>query len=534
MFRLLLATWAIPWLLVMASPAHAASCEGLAALQLPHTTIRSVQTVAAGQFTNPDKTRQADLPAFCRVVADVKTAPDSDINVEVWLPVEHWTRVFHADGNGGFAGSLSVGYPGMEAALRRGYATATTDMGTAPATVLNGDALIGHPRKWKDWGLLSTHVMTLTGKAITKAYYGEDARRAYFTGCSTGGQQGLIEAQYYPGDYDGILIGAPVIDRTWGHALALWDWQAANLEPGHKLSTEKLALLHKAVLADCAGKANGLASDPFLADPSACRFDPASILCKAAETGACLTPGEVETARAYYSGPVDRSGRRTYFGWPYGSEGPGGGWDFLESPPNNEPAFDGLFKWVFGASWDWRAFDFARDMPRVDTVLGPDLNGAMKGDMDAFRARGGKLIIYQGWADTLVAPDQTLAFYARLARRYGGTAKLQSFARLFMAPGMKHCGGGDGPDVFNSAGFGGGKPPTQTPRDDLFVALSRWVEDGAAPSEVVATKYVDAVPSKGVVMQRPLCAWPKKAWYRGQGDTNSAASFVCAVGKRGT
>ena len=180
--------------------------------------ITSAELVAAGTFTGPDKVKQSDLPAFCRVVASVKQAPDSDIGVEIWLPSGPWKGVFHGNGNGGFGGSLSAGYPGMEEGLKRGYASATTDTGTAPATVLNGDPLVGHPQKWKDWGLLSTHVMTVTGKAIAKAFYGEDARHSYYTGCSTGGQQGLIEAQYYPDDYDGILVGAPVINRTWGHA----------------------------------------------------------------------------------------------------------------------------------------------------------------------------------------------------------------------------------------------------------------------------------------------------------------------------
>ena len=188
------------------------------------------------------------MPAFCRVVASVKASPDSDIGVEIWLPSDQWKGVFHGNGNGGYAGSLSAGYAGMEAGLRRGYASATTDMGTAPASTLNGDPLIGHPQKWKDWGMLSTHVMTVTGKAIAKAFYGEDAKHSYFTGCSTGGQQGLIEAQYYPEDYSGILVGAPVINRTWGHALAIWDYPSANLLPGHKLSDAKLALLHKAAL----------------------------------------------------------------------------------------------------------------------------------------------------------------------------------------------------------------------------------------------------------------------------------------------
>src|SRR5271170_2665953 len=237
--------------LAFASPGRAASCEDLLNLKLPNTVIKSAQRFGQGEFSATGRGKQPDFPAFCRVVASVKNSPDSDVGVEIWLPGDQWKGVFHGNGNGGYAGSLSAGYAGMEAGLRRGYASATTDMGTAPSSTLNGDPLIGHPEKWKDWGMLSTHVMTETGKAIVKAFYGDNPKHSYFTGCSTGGQQGLIEAQYYPEDYDGILVGAPVINRTWGHALAVWDYQSANLQPDRKLSQAKLALLNTAAVSTC-------------------------------------------------------------------------------------------------------------------------------------------------------------------------------------------------------------------------------------------------------------------------------------------
>jgi hypothetical protein len=527
---LLLASAATLAAFIVASPCYAASCEDLLNLKLPNVTIKSAERVAAGDFAGPDKVKQADLPAFCRVIASVKAAPDSDIGVEIWLPEGQWTRVFHGNGNGGFGGGLSIGYGGMEEGLRRGYATAVTDMGTAPATVLNGDPLIGHPQKWQDWGKLSTHVMTVTGKAIAKAFYGQSATHSYFTGCSTGGQQGLIEAQYYPNDYDGILVGAPVIDRTWGHALAVWDLQSANLQPGRQLSSAKLALLHNAVLSACAAKGNGLATDAFLSDPLACKFDPAELTCKGADSDACLTAGEVQTAKNFYSGPVNSAGRPLYYGWLRGSEAPGpAGWTFLETPYKGEAAFDGLFKWVFGAAWNWRDFNFERDMPKVNVALASSVNGVTSGDVGRFRARGGKLVIFQGWADTLVAPEQTLHFYSGLGKEFGGVAKAKEFARLFMAPGVMHCGGGAGPNVFNAANGGQRRPPAGTPGDDLFTAMTQWVESGIAPAQVIATKYVDDAPAKGIAMQRPLCAYPQRAWYKGAGDTNKADSFVCAV-----
>jgi feruloyl esterase len=530
--RLLSITAAVVFTLALASPGLAASCEDMVNLKLPNTVIKSAQRFGPGEFTAPGRGKQPDFPAFCQVIASVKPSPDSDIGVEIWLPSDQWKGVFHGNGNGGYAGSLSAGYAGMEAGLRRGYASATTDMGTAPASTLNGDPLIGHPQKWKDWGMLSTHIMTETGKAIVKAFYGDDAKHSYFTGCSTGGQQGLIEAQYYPEDYSGILVGAPVINRTWGHALAIWDYSSANLQPGHKLSDAKLALLHKAALLACGAKSNGLSTDPFISDPPACKFDPAELSCKGADSDSCLTTAEAQTAKDFYSGPVNHAGNPTYYGWALGSEAPGrSGWGFAEAGVNSEPAFDGLFKWVFGPQWDWRKFDFERDMPKIDAELGPALNGVTRGDVSRFRARGGKLVMYQGWADTLVAPAQTLAFYNKLGKQFGGTNKEQEFVRLFIAPGVMHCGGGDGPSAFNSANGGARKPPSDKPDEDLFAAMIHWVEDGVAPTQVVATKYFDDAPAKGIAMKRPLCAYPQKAWYKGSGDTNDASNFTCSVEK---
>ena len=202
----------------------------------------------------------------------------------------------------------------------------------------------------------------------------------------------------------------------------------------------------------------------------------------------------------------------------------------MQAPFNapGEPSFDGLFKWVFGADWNWREFDFARDMPKVDAMLGPAVNGAMTGDMGQFQARGGKLVLFQGWADPIVAPFQTVGVYQGLARKFGGDDAAQKFARLFMAPGVGHCAGGAGPNSFNAAVYSGPRPPAGDASHDLFAALAHWVEDGAAPAQVVATKYVDDDPAKGIAMQRPLCPFPEKAWYKGSGDPNDAGNFACA------
>ena len=212
--------------LTLSASGRAATCESLKSADIADTTIVSAVAVAAGDLTTDDKVTRKNMPAFCRVVASIKDAPDSDVRLELWLPDQGWKGVFHLNGNGGYAGILNYNYGAMEAALKRGYASAETDLGTAPATPLDGDALVGHPQKWKDFGLLGTHEATLAGKRIAEAFYGANPKRSYYTGCSTGGQQGLIEAEYYPQDFDGILAGAPVINRTWGHAVAVTTYQA--------------------------------------------------------------------------------------------------------------------------------------------------------------------------------------------------------------------------------------------------------------------------------------------------------------------
>jgi feruloyl esterase len=534
-FRLwLFASGAMALITPFCSPAAwAAGCEDLMNIKLADTTIVSAEAVPAGDLTTADKVTRKAMPAFCRVVASVEDASDSDVRVELWMPNEGWKGVFHLNGNGGYAGVLGYDYGAMEAAIKHGYASAITDLGTAPATPLDGDAVIGHPQKWKDWGMLGTHEAAVVGKQIAKAFYGADAKRSYYTGCSTGGQQGLIEAEYFPEDFDGILAGAPVVNRTWVHAVMVTSYQAAHLKPERNLSAAKLALITKSAVAACGANGNGLKSDPFIADPLACNFDPASLTCKGAAGDDCLTPEEVETAKAIYLGPADHNGKPLFYGIVPGSESGVFNWGFIEAPANSpsEPAFGSLFKWAFGANWNWRTFDVEQDMVKVDATLGSALNGAVSGDVSKFHDRGGKLILFQGWADPIVPVGETVDFYKALMTKFGGEENAKAFARLFMVPDIGHCGIGGGLNGFDSSAFGGVQPPAHDPEHDMFAALSHWVEDGVAPEQVIATKYVDNDSSKGIAMQRPLCPYPQKAWYKGAGDTNQASNFTCAVAK---
>jgi len=523
--------WTIPGVALAQAPDPGADararCTELARLNLPDTTVVSAVLVPARPTESTITGEVPGYRSFCRVVARVRSEPGSDVGVEVWLPAQDWTGVFHGNGSGGFAGTFALGYSGMVEGLRRGFATATTDAGTAPATPLEGDALIDQPRKWRDWGRLSAHVMTTTGKAIARAFYGQDARRSYYTGCSTGGQMGLIEALYYPDDYDGILVGAPVMNRTWGHAAVLWDYAAANRSPGHLLSDPKLELLNQAAIATCWRQGHGLAGDRFVSDPMSCRFDPQVLQCTAAPSDNCLTEGEVATARAFYSGPTDRDGHPSYYGWLPGSEMPDTfGWSFLQKPISDQPPFGALFKWVFGADWNWRDFDFNRDMPIVDARLDPILNDATRGSLAAFAARGGKLIVFHGLADTLVAPGQSVGFFDRHARQMGGAGVLADSARLFLAPGMMHCGGGTGPDAFNTTLGIPPRPPSDDSQHDMFSALIAWADRGEAPDRIIATRFASEDVGE-IDMQRPLCPYPQRAVYRGTGSTSAPSSFRC-------
>lgn len=521
----------IPGIAAAQTPSESASaqarCTALSNVRLADTTIESAMLVPAKAGESTIGGAVPGYPAFCRVVARVRSEPGSDIGVELWLPAQGWAGVFHGNGSGGFGGNFSLGYSGMAEGLRRGFAAATTDAGTAPATPLEGEALIGQPRKRRDWGRLSTNVMTTTGKALTKAFYGKEARKSYYTGCSTGGQMGLIEALYYPQDYDGILVGAPVMNRTWGHAAVLSNYAAANREPGRLLSDAKLKLINDAAIATCWKQGHALAGDRFIMDPMRCSFDPQVLQCKAAPSATCLTEGEVATARAFYSGPTGSTGKPGFYGWLPGSEMPDTfGWSFLQKPVNDAPAFSALFKWVFGADWDWKSFDFDRGMAAVDARLGDVVNDATRGRLADYAARGGKLIVFHGLADTLVPPGQSVDFFVRHAAQMGGADRLGENARLFMAPGMMHCGGGSGPDAFNSTLGIPPRPPSDDPQHDLFSALIAWAEEGEAPDRIVATRF-EGEGSGAIDMQRPLCPWPQKAVYRGVGSTDAASSFLC-------
>jgi feruloyl esterase len=524
-------------LLLSPGAALAGACESLMGFSYPDATVTSAVSVPGPSFAAPDGQTYESVPPFCRVSATLTPTSDSLINIEMWMPEEGWTGRFLGLGNGGYGGNTAIAVPAMVAALRLGFASATTDMGTAPSTNTNADLLVGHPQKWVDFGYRATHLMTVVGKEIARAFYGAAPRYAYFHGCSTGGQQALMSVQRYPGDYDGILAGAPANNRTHVHTNVLWLYRATHASTDSYITSDKVNLITRSVVAACNVKSGGLVTDAFLTDARACDWDPASIQCPGLGGSDCLSPGQVQAARAIYDGPRNpRNGDLIYPGGIRGSENASElGWNSQQS--SAEPPFGSLFKWTFGSAWLWPTYDYDLDMASVDQLLAPILN-ANNADLSALRGRGGKLLAYHGWADPIINPQDMVNYYNRvLALEAKNPARAlkrtQEFFRLFLVPGMGHCSRGAGPNAFGnlfSASIVAPPPLASDAEHDVLLALVAWVENGVAPSRITATKYVSDTASLGVQMTRPLCPYPLIPKYSGTGDPNAAEAFVCAEG----
>jgi feruloyl esterase len=491
--------------------AFGAGCEGLSALSLPATTINKAEAVAAGAFTLPDLNPGQlnagqlaafkQLPAFCRVAATIRPNSDSEIKIEVWMPAAGWNGKFMGVGNGGWSGAIV--YPALATALGRGYAAASTNTGHD-----GGDASFvpGHPEKLVDFAYRAVHEMTVKAKALTEAYYGKAPARAYWNGCSSGGKQGLKEGQKFPRDYDGIVAGAPA--NYWTHLMAgdLWPAVVTRQNPDASLPPAKLDALHKAALAAC-DKLDAV-EDGLLENPTACHFDPATVQCQGGAQENCLTAAQVEAARKIYAGARNpRTGKQVFPGMPPGSELV---WPALAGPKPFEIPVSHFKHVVFNKpDWDFLSLDFDKDVARADK-LDKDLIGATDPNLKEFFGHGGKLIVYHGWNDQLISPLNSIDYYNSVAAKTGAD-KIDSSFRLFMAPAMNHCSGGDGPS-----------------RIDAVSALEQWVEQGKAPEKIVAS-HVSA--GNQVDRTRPLCPYPQVARYTGTGSTDDAINFTCVRDK---
>jgi hypothetical protein len=514
-------------LLVVAVSALAATapqeCEGLAKLALANTSITVAQSVAAGSFTPPGAQAIGNLPAFCRVAGVIKPSSDSNILFEVWMPSSGWNGKFQGIGNGGFAGSISFGPMGN--AVSHGYATASTDTGHAAGGV-DATWALGHPEKVVDFGYRAVHETAEKAKAIMSAFYGNGPKRSYFSSCSNGGRQALMEAQRFPADYDGIIAGAPA--NYWTHLLtgALADVQATMLDPASYIPSSKVPAIEAAALAAC--DENDGVKDGVIDDPSRCHFDPAVLLCSGAESDSCLTAPQVAALQKIYAGPKNAKGEPVFPGYSAGGAAGPQGWPaWITGAGPGKALMYGFGTQFFAnmlyndAKWDWRSFTVDKDMKAADEKMGPIMN-ATDADLKKFKARGGKLIVYHGWSDAAIPPTNAVRYFESVVSKMGAK-NTDPFLRLYMVPGMQHCGGGPGP-----SNFGQGGVAQADAEHDIDAALERWVEQGVAPGAIVATKYkVGANPASGVARTRPLCPYPEVAHWKGAGSTDDAANFEC-------
>ncbi|HEV2982973.1 MAG TPA: tannase/feruloyl esterase family alpha/beta hydrolase [Vicinamibacterales bacterium] len=479
------------------------SCESLASLVLEDATITTAATVAAGAFRPPaaapaDGEAFKSLASFCRVAVTLRPSRDSDIKVEVWMPASGWNGKFQAVGNGGWAGTISYG--AMSRALAHGYATSSTDTGHTGGSA---SFALGHPEKLADYAYRSEHEMTVKAKAIIDAFYRTGPKLSYWNGCSTGGRQALTEAQRFPDDYDGIIAGAAANPKTHLDAWRIWMAQAMFKDEASVIPVTKFPMIHKAVLAAC-DAIDGL-KDGLIDDPTKCHFDPQVLECKSGDAPNCLTVAQVTTAQVVMSPPKDRkTGGEIFPGFEPGTEL---GWERMLSGPGPYGTALDQFKYiVFGNPlWDWRTFDLERDVAIAEKKSQGTLS-SIDPKLTAFARHGGKLLMYHGWSDQDIAPRASVNFYGRTLEATSGGQGNAIWVRLFMVPGMGHCGGGEGPNTF-----------------DMMTALEPWVEKGTIPERVVATHR-----SRGEVDRtRPLCAYPQVARYMGTGSIDDAANFVC-------
>jgi len=486
-------------------------CEDLTTLRLPHVAVTESRVVPAG---SPEPGAPS-LPAHCRILGVSRPVPDSEIRFEVVIPVgDAWNGRYQQVGNGAFGGRIPEG--DIRDALADGYAVAGTDDGH-DAKPADASWALGHPEKVVDYGYRAVKETSDAARAILRAHTGRAPKFSYFTGCSAGGREGLIQAQRYPDDFDGIVSGAPTIEVT--HVLFGFAWNVQALEetPASHIPRSKLDAIEAAALAACGDE------DGVIEDPLSCRFDPSVLRCTGPDTPRCLTDAQVSALEKIYAGPRNpRTGALVEPGFEPGAEAePHGaepdGWSFwLTGAAPGEAGNTGQFRlsrsffsyMVYDdPGYDLRRLDFDGAVAMADARVGAILN-ATDPDLSAFRRHGGKLIHYHGWNDGVLPARDSVHYYERVEAKMGDP---RSFYRLFMAPGMLHCQLGRGPNVLS----------TQS-------AITAWVEHGTPPDRVMATKFVDDSPAKGVARTRPLCPYPQKAEWSGKGDRARAESYTCA------
>ena len=473
---------------VSAHALTAAQCAALVGTPPPSTTITSATIVPAA----------GTAPEHCLVVGRV----DTEINFQLRLPTTTWNGKFYHAGGGGFVGTI----PQAPVALSRGYATIGTDTGHT-GSAIDGSWALNRPDRQVNWGFRAIHVVTVAGKQIAQAAYGQAARLSYFEGCSNGGRQAAMEAQRFPTDFNGIIAGAPAIDIT---GLMLGFNSNSQAFAAAPLPAAKLTVIANAVTAMC--DAGDTVVDGLVGYTRRCNFDPGVLTCPAGDAPSCLTPAQVGAVRTVYDGPINSAGVQLHPGFPPGHEDGGDGWQLWISgnpAPLGAPLhfiFQDQFMRFFifsNPAYNSLTFDLDTDAALV-TATSPTFD-ATNPDISAFKAAGGKLLMWHGQADPALTYERTVQYYNDLAKAMGNKNKIEGFYRLFLPEGMHHCGGGPGLNSF-----------------DALTALENWVEGGIAPDSLLASHA-----GPGVARTRPVCSYPKIAVYDGRGDINSAASYSC-------
>lgn len=501
----------------VSSPVGEKQCEALAGTRVGSGFIEQAEWVERGNSLISLKQRIMFMLALkrlslgleamadhCHVIAKVRPAPGSEITVGVWLP-QPWNGKLLGVGGGGFNGGLTVASFLVSEPLAQGYASVATDAGHDDTE----SAKFGYDsvEQLKDYGYRANHVGAEVAKALIASYYKSPIKRAYFHGCSNGGRDALMLARRFPEDYDGIISGAPAADFTNLMSRFVWNQRAIDAAP--KLR-DKIKLVGDAVMAKC-DALDGL-EDNLLENPLKCSFDPAELQCKNGDGPDCLNAAEVSSLRKIYSGPRLTDGTQIYPGMPVGGEAIEKNWTawLFDLPPMGPETF----RWMVhrDPTWEIGRFDLVRDTALANERLGPIVN-SNDPDLSAFMSRGGKLLMYHGWNDAAIPAGATLDYFAALRGKLGPVADRQ--ARLFMIPGMMHCGEGPGASQF-----------------DKLTVLDRWVESGTAPERIIATEYdppagLIVLPGAKKLGTRPLCAWPGTAHYNGAGSTDDAVNFVC-------
>jgi feruloyl esterase len=485
--------------------AAGASCESLSGLTLANGRVTSAVSVAAGAFSPPGAAGRGAaaqqypaLPAFCRVTATLTPSTDSDIKIEVWLPASGWNGKFQAVGNGGWAGTIA--YPALASAMAAGYASASTDTGhdTPGATFATG-----HPEKLVDYGHRAVHEMTVQAKAAIAAFYGNAPKVSLWNGCSTGGRQGVIEASKYPADYDAIIAGATPVTSPRLHGSRLQLSRMVHRSADSYIPPEKYPAIHEAALQAC-DALDGV-KDGVIDSPNRCKFDPAVLTCKGADSAACLTTAQVETARGIYA-PVKDPKTGATISFPLLHPGSELVWATLGGPEPFGIAVEAFRFIAFGdPKWDPATFNPSADIDRLESrMVGFEPPGA---NLKPFFARGGKLLMYHGWADQQVAPLNSVTYVDAVLNASGKSAAGKSIA-LYLVPGMGHCTGGAGTATF-----------------DKVAAMEQWIATGRAPAQIIASHQTAGKTDR----TRPLCPYPQVAKYKGTGSTDDAANFSCAM-----